>query len=71
MKKKLFLILLISLLFINTEANEVVKKNKTFNTEMAIKKKAKRCKAITKKKTQCKRNAEPGSDYCWQHSPKR
>jgi len=26
-----------------------------------------RCQAITKKGTQCKRNAAPGSRYCWQH----
>ena len=26
-----------------------------------------RCQAITKKGTQCKRKAEPGSKYCWQH----
>jgi hypothetical protein len=26
-----------------------------------------RCQAITKKGTQCKRNAKPGSNYCWQH----
>jgi micrococcal nuclease len=26
-----------------------------------------RCQAITKKGTQCKRNARPGSTYCWQH----
>ena len=26
-----------------------------------------RCQAITKKGTQCKRQAEPGSKYCWQH----
>lgn len=26
-----------------------------------------RCKAITAKGTQCSRNADPGSDYCWQH----
>ncbi|HAQ02375.1 hypothetical protein A2467_02280 [Candidatus Nomurabacteria bacterium RIFOXYC2_FULL_36_8] len=25
------------------------------------------CKAITAKGTQCSRNAEAGSDYCWQH----
>ena len=31
----------------------------------------KRCKAITKKGTQCKRNAKKGSDYCWQHQPSR
>jgi colicin import membrane protein len=26
-----------------------------------------RCKAITSEGTQCTRNAEPGSKYCWQH----
>lgn len=26
-----------------------------------------RCQAITKKGTQCKRSAKPGSSYCWQH----
>ncbi len=26
------------------------------------------CQAITKKGTQCKRKAQPGSKYCWQHS---
>jgi hypothetical protein len=26
-----------------------------------------RCKAITKKGTQCKRNAKEGKEYCWQH----
>lgn len=26
-----------------------------------------RCQAITKKGTQCKRSAKPGSKYCWQH----
>lgn len=26
-----------------------------------------RCQAITKKGTQCLRNAQPGSRYCWQH----
>jgi hypothetical protein len=26
-----------------------------------------RCQAITKKGTQCKRKARPGSKYCWQH----
>lgn len=29
--------------------------------------KTKRCKAITQAGTQCTRNAELGSDYCWQH----
>jgi hypothetical protein len=27
-----------------------------------------RCTATTKKGTQCKRNSEPGSKYCWQHA---
>jgi hypothetical protein len=27
-----------------------------------------RCQAITKKGTQCSRNAKPGSRYCWQHA---
>lgn len=26
-----------------------------------------RCQAITKKGTQCKRKAQKGSEYCWQH----
>lgn len=26
-----------------------------------------RCTATTKKGTRCKRNANPGSNYCWQH----
>lgn len=26
-----------------------------------------RCQAITKKGTQCKRNAQSGSSFCWQH----
>jgi hypothetical protein len=26
-----------------------------------------RCKATTKKGTQCKRNAKAGSEFCWQH----
>lgn len=28
------------------------------------------CKAITKKGTQCKRQAAEGSEYCWQHGGK-
>jgi len=31
---------------------------------------SRQCAAITKKGTRCKRNAEPGSIYCWQHRPK-
>jgi endonuclease G len=29
---------------------------------------AKQCAAMTKKGTRCKRNAESGSKYCWQHN---
>ena len=28
-----------------------------------------RCQAITKAGTRCKRKAQPGSKYCWQHQP--
>lgn len=31
---------------------------------------SRQCAAITKKGTRCKRNAEAGSIYCWQHRPK-
>ena len=31
---------------------------------------SRQCAAITKKGTRCKRKAEPGSIYCWQHRPK-
>ena len=31
---------------------------------------SRQCAAITKKGTRCKRNAAPGSIYCWQHQPK-
>lgn len=29
---------------------------------------AQQCQATTKKGTQCKRNAQAGSVYCWQHA---
>jgi hypothetical protein len=31
---------------------------------------SRQCAAITKKGTRCKRKAEAGSIYCWQHRPK-
>lgn len=31
---------------------------------------ADRCQATTKKGTQCKRDAQPGAKYCWQHTPR-
>lgn len=33
--------------------------------------KSKQCAAVTKKGKRCKRNAENGSIYCWQHNPNR
>jgi hypothetical protein len=39
------------------------------NSEPAtIKAESGRCQAITKAGAQCKRNAQPGSKYCWQHA---
>ena len=43
-----------------TSKKSLIKKTKSNNSSG-------RCQAITKKGTQCKRNAEPGSIYCWQH----
>lgn len=40
-------------------------KNK--NSAAEKKETSKRCQAITKKGTQCSRNAKPGSNFCWQH----
>lgn len=34
---------------------------------MAVAAIAAQCAGITKKGTQCKRQASPGSEYCWQH----
>ena len=56
----------IDLLQWNLEAPKtVIKQPIHIKTEPKVSKK--RCKAITKKGAQCKRNAEEGSDYCWQH----
>ncbi|MCL5070793.1 MAG: hypothetical protein M1308_07845 [Actinobacteria bacterium] len=38
------------------------KKSEGINTDGTM-----RCQATTKKGTQCKRNAQTGSRYCWQH----
>lgn len=46
---------------IKTVVPQTTKKTKEKNTYSS------RCIATTKKGTQCKRNAEPGSNYCWQH----
>ncbi|OGU41146.1 MAG: hypothetical protein A2315_04855 [Ignavibacteria bacterium RIFOXYB2_FULL_35_12] len=50
-----------------------LKTNTNSKTKTSIDKKSSsetssgRCQAITQKGTQCKRNAKPGSKYCWQH----
>jgi len=36
--------------------------------EEKIKVEKQQCKGITQKGKRCKRNAEKGSDYCWQHT---
>jgi hypothetical protein len=38
--------------------------NKTNNSQQSD---SRRCKAITQNGTQCSRQADAGSDYCWQH----
>lgn len=57
-----------SIALANTKDNSTTT---TSNTNESAKKETQqenhRCKAITAKGTQCSRNAEPGSDYCWQH----
>ncbi len=54
-----------------TEKQSAVTKPDT-STKQQLKTKgemtSQQCQAITKKGTQCKRKAEPGSKYCWQHS---
>src|ERR1035438_9793705 len=44
----------------NSYSNTTINKKKLDTTSG-------RCQAITKKGTQCKRKAKPGSIYCWQH----
>lgn len=43
----------------STNPNSTYKASSTTST--------KRCAATTKKGKRCSRNAEPGSNYCWQH----
>ena len=39
----------------------------TIKSEITTMVSSSRCQAITKSGHQCKRNAKPGSKYCWQH----
>lgn len=56
----------IELLKKRVEVLEKILQEKTSSVE-DIKAEVHRCLAITNAGTQCSRNAEPGSDYCWQH----
>ncbi|HOJ19627.1 MAG TPA: hypothetical protein PLT92_13780 [Ignavibacteriaceae bacterium] len=57
-----------------TKVKQDVEGMKSNSNEKTIEKKTSKsevtsawCQAITKKGTQCKRKAKPGSKYCWQH----
>lgn len=49
---------------ISTESSVIKKENKSSGGY----KSSGQCQAITKKGTQCKRKAQAGSKYCWQHN---
>jgi len=49
------------------QKSETKEKTETSSTTEKKKITKSRCIAITKKGTQCKRNAQAGSSYCWQH----
>ncbi len=49
----------------NSATTTTVTQKKSTSKEVNI---SKRCAAITKKGTQCKRTAQKGSNYCWQHN---
>ena len=51
---------------LTSKTSEVKTTQKKVNDEMHLVQRG-RCQAITKKGTQCSRQAEPGSKYCWQH----
>lgn len=68
MKSKIIMCLLFLYpFFLNAYTIETGQQKKKPKTEKSINKNQQRCKAITKEGTQCKRNAEKGSIYCWQH----
>ena len=50
----------------NTGTTNYKGSNKTITTSKSLVQNG-RYQAITKKGTQCKRKAKPGSIYCWQH----
>jgi len=58
------------LIYNPTAQSNQTKENKENDTSKEEKKTFEKtqCKAITKSGTQCKRSAQSGSDFCWQHS---
>ena len=68
--KKIFLtavFALVSVVGISTSHSIEAKNYISHQTEINVAS-TQRCKAITKSGNRCKRNAQPGSKYCWQHS---
>jgi hypothetical protein len=53
---------------IYNSTHQKVESEPTLNQDEKKKVEKTQCKAITKSGTQCKRSAEPGTDFCWQHS---
>lgn len=49
------------------ERTTAPKKTSTTTTKSKSTVSSSRCQAITKKGTQCKRNAQSGRNFCWQH----
>lgn len=50
-----------------SKANVATRNDFTSDKEESTNEASKQCKAITQKGTQCSRNADSGSEYCWQH----
>ena len=66
MKKLFFILVIVFVCFICANSINVNSTNVNSNVECFVS--TKHCQVITKKGTQCKRNAQSGSNYCWQHS---
>lgn len=55
---------------VKTKANKAIRHKNYYKPRKSYKPSvtySSRCMATTKKGTQCKRNAQPGRNYCWQH----
>lgn len=67
MKKNLFMALVCLMTMITLASSGSNYSNSKLVRSDVCYAKAKQCVAMTKKGTRCKRNAEKGSIYCWQH----